>query len=150
MQGHRIDKVAAAFSWIVGIGRVIYFWFVYFMDLQQINPWLFLVPLFYTIVDVGILIWRQADVSEGRKIPSGICTLIFCSLIGGILTICIPEADLYGYQGYMASKIFDEEGEKKELSEDEKIELIVKYKKLLDEGAITQEDFEAKKKDLLQ
>lgn len=85
-----------------------------------------------------------------KKIPSGICTLIFCSLIGGILTICIPEADLYGYQGYMASKIFDEEGEKKELSEDEKIELIAKYKKLLDEGAITQEDFEAKKKDLLQ
>ena len=145
-----MDKVAAAFSWIVGIGRVIYFWFVYFMDLQQINPWLFLVPLFYTIVDVGILIWRQADVSEGRKIPSGICTLIFCSLIGGILTICIPEADLYGYQGYMASKIFDEECEKKELSEDEKIELIAKYKKLLDEGTITQEDFEAKKKDLLQ
>lgn len=145
-----MDKVAAAFSWIVGIGRVIYFWFVYFMDLQQINPWLFLVPLFYTIVDVGILIWRQADVSEGRKIPSGICTLIFCSLIGGILTICIPEADLYGYQGYMASKIFDEEDEKKELSEDEKIELIAKYKKLLDEGTITQEDFEAKKKDLLQ
>ena len=145
-----MDKVAAAFSWIVGIGRVIYFWFVYFMDLQQINPWLFLVPLFYTIVDVGILIWRQADVSEGRKIPSGICTLIFCSLIGGILTICIPEADLYGYQGYMASKIFDEEDEKKELSEDEKIELIAKYKKLLDEGTITQEDFEAKKKDVLQ
>lgn len=145
-----MDKVAAAFSWIVGVGRVIYFWFVYFIDLQQINPWLFLVPLFYTIVDVGILIWRQADVSEGRKIPSGICTLIFCSLIGGILTICIPEADLYGYQGYMASKIFDEEDEKKELSEDEKIELIAKYKKLLDEGTITQEDFEVKKKDLLQ
>lgn len=145
-----MDKVAAAFSWIVGVGRVICFWFVYFMDLQQINPWLFLVPLFYTIVDVGILIWRQADVSEGRKIPSGICTLIFCSLIGGILTICIPEADLYGYQGYMASKVFDEEGEKNELSEDEKIELIAKYKKLLDEGTITQEDFEAKKKDLLQ
>ena len=62
-----MDKVAAAFSWIVGIGRVIYFWFVYFMDLQQINPWLFLVPLFYTIVDVGILIWRQADVSEGKN-----------------------------------------------------------------------------------
>ena len=50
----------------------------------------------------------------------------------------------------MASKIFDEECEKKELSEDEKIELIAKYKKLLDEGTITQEDFEAKKKDLLQ
>lgn len=46
----------------------------------------------------------------------------------------------------MASKIFDEKGEKKELSEDEKIELIAKYKKLLDEGTITQEDFEAKRK----
>lgn len=145
-----MDKVAAAFSWIVGIVKAIYIWFVYFLELLEINPWLFLIPLFYTIIDVGILIWRQADVSEGRKIPSGICTLIFCSVIGGILTICIPEADLYGYQGYMASKIFDEEGEKKELSEDEKIELIEKYKKLLDEGTITQEDFEAKKKDLLQ
>lgn len=95
-------------------------------------------------------IWRQVDVSEGRKIPSGICILIFCSLIGGILTICISEADLYGCQGYMASKVFDEEGKKKELSKDEKIELIAKYKKPLDEGTIAQEDFEAKRKDLLQ
>ena len=101
--GHRMDKVAAAFSWIVGIGRVIYFWFVYFMDLQQINPWLFLVPLFYTIVDVGILIWRQADVSEGRKIPSGICTLIFFphrrhlnDLHSGSRSIWIPR--IHGFQ----------------------------------------------------
>lgn len=119
------------------------------MDIN-ISAWLLLIPLFYTVLSAIILIRRQSEVAEGRKIPFGISTLIFCSLIGGILTICIPEADLYGYQGYMASKIFDEEGEKKELSEDEKIELIAKYKKLLDEGTITQEDFEAKKKDLLQ
>ena len=98
------------------------------MDIN-ISAWLLLIPLFYTVLSAIILIRRQSEVAEGRKIPFGISTLIFCSLIGGILTICIPEADLYGYQGYMASKIFDEEGEKKELSEDEKIELIAKYKK---------------------
>ena len=129
-----MDKVAAAFSWIVGIGRVIYFWFLCF------------IPSSTSASSFG---GKRTSRKEEKFLPA-FAPSFFCSLIGGILTICIPEADLYGYQGYMASKIFDEEGEKKELSEDEKIELIAKYKKLLDEGAITQEDFEAKKKDLLQ
>ena len=98
------------------------------MDIN-ISAWLLLIPLFYTVLSAIILIRRQSEVAEGRKIPFGISTLIWCSIVGGILTLCIPEDDLNGYEGYLASKMYDEAGEKNELSEDEKIELIAKYKK---------------------
>lgn len=39
--------------------------------------------------------------------------------------------------------------DKPELSETERVELLIKYKKLLDDGVITQKEFDAKKKDLL-
>lgn len=145
-----METAASVFSWVGGILRTIALWIWFFVVDINISAWLVLIPLFYTVLSAIILIRRQSEVAEGRKIPFGINTLIWCSIVGGILTLCIPEDDLNGYEGYLASKMYDEAGEKNELSEDEKIELITKYKKLLDEGTITQEDFEAKKKDLLQ
>lgn len=38
---------------------------------------------------------------------------------------------------------------KRELTENEKADLLIKYKKLLDEGAITQEEFDKKKNEIL-
>lgn len=42
-----------------------------------------------------ILLWRQFALMNGKKMACGICTLIFCSIVGGILTLCIPEDELY-------------------------------------------------------
>lgn len=39
---------------------------------------------------------------------------------------------------------------KQEISQEEKLNLLLKYKSLLDKGVITQEEFDAKKKELLQ
>ena len=41
------------------------------------------------------------------------------------------------------------EASSSKMSEDEKIELLTKYKKLLDDGVITQEEFDNKKKEIL-
>lgn len=38
---------------------------------------------------------------------------------------------------------------KQEISQEEKLNLLLKYKSLLDNGVITQEEFDAKKKELL-
>ena len=51
------------------------------------------------------------------------------------------------YQSHVQSQTIQKN--KLELSEAEKIDLLIKYKKLLDEGILTQEEFDAKKKDLL-
>jgi hypothetical protein len=51
------------------------------------------------------------------------------------------------YQSHVQSQTIQKN--KPELSEVEKVDLLIKYKKLLDDGILTQEEFDAKKKDLL-
>ncbi len=57
--------------------------------------WLWVYVIIATLGRIAILIWRQYATSNGKKVACGVCTLIFASLIGGILTLCIPEEDLY-------------------------------------------------------
>lgn len=55
----------------------------------------------------------------------------------------------YSYSNSNNSNTNSSNQAKESLSESAKIDLLNRYKKLLDEGTITQEEFEAKKKDLL-
>jgi hypothetical protein len=57
--------------------------------------WLWFLLIFSIIVRLIILIWRQYATSNGKKVGCGICTLLFASTIGGILTLCIPESELH-------------------------------------------------------
>ena len=201
-----MKRVASVLSWIGGIITAVYLWIV-FGYIASFTDFAFLIiPALYTILDLVILIWREKAVENGNKVGCGVCTLIFCSLVGGILTLCIPDSQLYGHyrrpsnsssytshyhstptpsstpklspldraakiteyeQELRAGKITREEYNRKValldgkidtqpskpiqkvLSENEKIDLISKYKKLLDEGAITEEEFAQKKKELL-
>ena len=133
------------------------------------ETWLWILWWIFVIVRLIILIWRQSSVNKGYKVACGICTLIFCSLIGGILTLCIPQYQLdgdYYASSYTSTPVppvtpllkkdsFEDNMVKpadivETLSEQEKADLILKYKKMLDDGIITQEEFERKKKDLLK
>lgn len=49
----------------------------------------------YLVFLLLVLLWRQRDVSHGRKTASGICTMLFVSPIGGLLTLLIPKEDLW-------------------------------------------------------
>lgn len=62
---------------------------------QQTPGWLWAVLVGAAIFRFIILMWRQIAIHNGKKIAPGIFTLLFVSVIGGILTLCIPEDDLY-------------------------------------------------------
>lgn len=89
-----MKAVASVFSWIGGVATVIIVWFS-FAPLFGYNSTYILIPLILTILDLIILIWRQYATSHGSKIGCGVCTLLFCSVVGGILTLCIPDYMLY-------------------------------------------------------
>lgn len=62
---------------------------------RQPSPgWLWFLVILFTIVRLIILIWRQNAVANGKKVGCGVCTLLLASVIGGILTLCIPEDQL--------------------------------------------------------
>ncbi len=57
--------------------------------------WLWAIWFLYVIMQFFILIWRQIETTNGNKVACGVCTLIFVSVIGGVLTLCLPSEDLY-------------------------------------------------------
>ena len=89
-----MKTVASVFSWLGGIATAIIIW-VSFAPALQYKSSLIAVPIVYMIFDLIILIWRQVSTSNGKKVGCGVCTLLFCSVVGGILTLCIPEDQLY-------------------------------------------------------
>lgn len=108
-------KVAASiFSWIGGILTTIigfitlsrgyevivttYNYYGYYNSYTQRVPyptWVWVLWILFAIFRLIILIWRQYATSNGKKVGCGVCTLLFASVIGGILTLCIPDYDLY-------------------------------------------------------
>lgn len=165
--------------------------------LHQPTPaWLWVIFVIALIVRLIILIWRIVSLNYDNRIAAGIFTLIFVSVIGGILTFMIPEEhSRYYYENrykttsssnYLsplgrAQKMQEYEkqlenheityddykkkvaalDEKKndtnapskesnKMNDTEKVEAIAKYKTLLDSGAITQEEYDKKKEELLK
>ena len=174
-----MKTAASVLSWIGGIITAVSLWVSCGIYASQFHlSGLLAIPAVYMIVDLSILSWRQVAVNRGNKVGPGVLTLIFCSVIGGILTLCIPESQLLGTVSYSSnsasatnqgsstsSDFFLEyspynqqtpttsptsQTSQKTLSEVERIELVKEYKKLLDDGAITEEEFAKKKKELLQ
>ena len=107
-------KVAASiFSWLGGIitavsgfiflsqGRQIAAYYLcdsygcsYISDKVGYPSWAWDLWMTYSFIILLILFWREGNTHYGKKVGCGICTLLFCSLIGGILTLCIPKKDL--------------------------------------------------------
>ncbi len=90
-----MKTAASIFSWLGGLITAIIIW-ANFAPLFNYGPY-YWIPLIYTIIELLILIWRESAVSKGNKVGCGVFTLIFASVIGGILTLCIPDSQLYGY-----------------------------------------------------
>ena len=76
----------------------------YYTEIQHVATpgWLWAIFVIIIIADLGILIWREISVSDGEKTASGIVTLIFVSLVGGILTLCLPPEQC-GSRAYRAA-----------------------------------------------
>ena len=88
--------VASVFSWIGGVATSIIVWAYSIVFAMIKQDWVLVaIPIMYMIFALVILIWRQYATSHGSKIGCGVCTLLFCSVVGGILTLCIPDYMLY-------------------------------------------------------
>ena len=103
-------KVAASiFSWLGGLVTTIYgfyylsqgttvtvqhysYYYGYTYTTEQVPypSWVWVLWVVFLIIRLIILIWRESAVKNGNKIGCVVCTLLFASLIGGILTLCIP------------------------------------------------------------
>lgn len=59
--------------------------------------WIWIIWGVMIAIRIGVLIYRERQVYLGFKTKCGILTILFASLLGGILTLCIPEHILYGY-----------------------------------------------------
>ena len=99
-------KVASTvLSWIGGILTVSYI----FIPLLAYGASEYLyIPIIYGIFVLIILIWRQVAVACGHKVACGVFTLIFVSLLGGILTLCISESELKEEEGEKTIKVYNE------------------------------------------
>ena len=58
---------------------------------QNYPTWVWILAVLFIFVRLIILIWRQTSADDGNKVGCGVCTLLFVSIIGGILTLCIPN-----------------------------------------------------------
>ncbi|MDY6367180.1 MAG: SHOCT domain-containing protein [Clostridia bacterium] len=111
-------------------------------------------------IGLGIAIYRQKSVEEGHKVACGIITLIFVSIIGGILTLCIPENELNGYSVnnipaqnntvntmIKSVNIYQNKPYKPlqaSLSERDKTNKLNLYGSMLQKGTISQSEYEEK------
>lgn len=151
-----------AVSWVVGITKIIIgfiilslgqnaaqtvYYYGYSYTTYTNVPYSGLVwGLWITYVIVGflVLITRRFFINEGSRLGIGLMTLIFVSIIGGIFTFLIPleyeESESY---------VLEKEDSSINLKTEDSADLIAKYKKLYDDGAITKEEYEQKKKQLL-
>lgn len=156
-------KVASfIFSWLGGIvNSIIGLISLDYFGFGKIWFWNWVVWIIIRIIILGC---RENAVTNGKKVAVGVLTLLFVSIIGGILTLSIPEKELNGnnsnnqtyrgrYNGQAAAPSIYNKNPiyvNSNFTEQQKIVLIQKYKQLLDEGIITKKEFESKKKEILQ
>lgn len=101
-------------------------------------------------ITFGVLSILSINRNE-KKIWLGVCSLLFCGLIGGILYLCwqppsnnpvtketTSEKTTYSPSDYDAPEVKD--------VKEEPIEVIAKLKKLYEDGVITKEEYEEKRK----
>ena len=107
--------------------------------------WFFWIPL--VGLRIFILIYREISVNNGRKVAAGVLTLVFAGVLGGIFTLCTPDYMLFNVH-LPSNKLVEQSNAN--LSENEVVDLIYRYKKLVDDEVITQEEFNKKKSELLK
>ncbi len=123
------------------IGMVIGFWMI--------------LPLIFG----GLAISKINSATQKEELVGfGVCALLFCSMIGGILMLCIPESELNPATANSAptnsapiqNNYIANTKDKTSKSDVENVaDSLTKLKNLRDAGTISDEEFERTKKDLL-
>ena len=85
----------------------------------------------------------------------GVCALLFCGLLGGILYLCYKPSEIYirphQHTEPKVADFNDDSDYYKNRFDDEmkKMELLEKYKEMHDKGILTDAEYEEKKNELL-
>lgn len=106
---------------------------------------------------VGILSIKSIDNAKTKDdlVALAICNMLFCSFLGGLFMLLIPESDFKQNKTHvstspkMLEQYFDKKQENSSQDPDS-IDLLERYKSLLDKGIITQEEYEQKKSEIMK
>lgn len=106
---------------------------------------------FYLIVPIiiGVIALNKLENVQNKDELTGIaiCTLLFCSLLGGIFMLCIPDTEFNSTIGATNGN-FEQPREDNRFSDVTKN--LSQLKKLLDDGIITQDIYEEKRKKYIE
>ena len=114
--------------------------------------WLWVVWIIVLTIRVVILVWRELSVRNGKKKACGIFTIFFASVVGGILTLCIPDTDLGGYSTrkyhYSSHGPSTTTYTPRLYTQEQRDNLVANNRVLLEKGIITQAEFERRVADI--
>ena len=120
------------------IGMVIGFWMI--------------LPLIFG----GLAISKINSATQKEELVGfGVCALLFCSMVGGILMLCIPESELNPANTTKTSTVdvtsesATTQNDTNKTSTDNVAESLRKLNALKEAGSISDEEFEKMKKDVL-
>ena len=111
---------------------------------------------FYLIfpIIVGIIALDKLENAKSRDdlMGIGVCTALFCSLIGGILMLCMTDDDLNENRDKNIGENIEQKKTNDNADREKKADTagkLLELKKMLDDGIISQEVFEEKKEKYL-
>lgn len=93
------------------------------------------------IIQILILRWRDKCLDNGEKGGCGVVTLLFVSLIGGILTLCIPDYEI-NKRSYRTSTTYKPSSQAS--TPLDRASKITVYQEQLQKGIITREEYDQK------
>jgi len=125
----------------------------------------------------GILALNKLNTATKKEelVGMGVCALLFCSTLGGIFMLCVTDEDLqsnvrfeqsqteyvdnsndgrYDDQNDQVTAVEQPQDQTNEISEQspemDNVELLARYKNLLDKGIISKKEYEEKKEEILK
>ena len=148
-----MKKAASIFSWIGGILRSIAIFVILGKGISIIQIvsletkttsipypwWVWILGLIAITMKIVILIYREFEAEEGDKIGCGICTLLFVSYIGGILTLLLPKEESDSEHIYTRNL---EKEEPVYISKEQARQEIEIHENIYKKGIISEEEFE--------
>ncbi len=86
---------ANIFTYVGAIATMIIEFVVCCLNMTNTTAGIIAIPIIHTLLILAILVWRGNCIANGSKVACGVVTLIFVSAVGGVLTLCIPQDQLY-------------------------------------------------------
>jgi len=119
-----------------------------FIILGMVCGFWMIVPLIVGAIALGKL---SSAKSKDELLGVSICTLLFCSVLGGVFMLCLSDSEFEGAKTEPKTDTnvtITTVNEPKASAEDVTVKL-EKLNKLRQNGVITEEEYEAKKKELI-